>query len=68
MSGGLYPFTLRRVEGGAPQDLGPNRKTAETAGHSSHRIQTLESLNHLFQTSESGLPHEYSQIVETMVP
>ena len=31
-SGGLYPFKLSLVSGIAPEDLGPNRRTVETAG------------------------------------
>ena len=31
-------------------------------------IKELPRLNHMFQTSETGLPGEYSRIEETMAP
>ncbi len=38
------------------------------AGNTNFSVKSLPSLNHLFQTSKSGLPMEYENIAETIAP
>ncbi|MDJ0839449.1 MAG: alpha/beta fold hydrolase [Acidobacteriota bacterium] len=38
------------------------------AGNKHYRIEVLDKLNHLFQTSETGSPAEYAKIEETISP
>ena len=40
----------------------------EAGGNEAYAVEVLPSLNHLFQTSETGAPSEYAQIEETMAP
>jgi pimeloyl-ACP methyl ester carboxylesterase len=40
----------------------------KAGGNSDYTIAHLPGLNHLFQTSKTGLPSEYAQIEETMSP
>jgi hypothetical protein len=37
-------------------------------GNKDYTIKLMPSMNHLFQTCETGLPSEYSRIEETMSP
>jgi pimeloyl-ACP methyl ester carboxylesterase len=39
-----------------------------SAGNQDYSIETFDGLNHLFQTSETGSPLEYSRIEETISP
>lgn len=50
------------------ENLGSIRATLEAAGHQQFEIVEFPSLNHLFQTSKTGLPAEYGQIEETIAP
>lgn len=40
----------------------------KAAGNTDYTIVHLPALNHLFQTSKTGLPAEYGQIEETIAP
>ena len=40
----------------------------EEGGNQNFTVVELPSLNHLFQTTETGLPDEYYLIEETMSP
>ena len=46
----------------------PLRAALETSGHADFEIAILPKLNHLFQTSQSGMPQEYASIEETFAP
>jgi hypothetical protein len=49
-------------------NLGQVQRALEQAGHADFSLEVLDGLNHLFQTSDSGLPIEYGQIEETFAP
>lgn len=52
-----------------PDDNLPLIETALATGPCpSHVVHKLPGLNHLFQTSETGLPEDYAQIDETFAP
>ena len=40
----------------------------ESGGNKNYRVVELPSLNHLFQTAETGAPSEYAEIEETFSP
>jgi hypothetical protein len=42
--------------------------TLKAAGNKDVTVMRLPKLNHLFQTSETGLPGEYVKIEETIAP
>jgi alpha/beta superfamily hydrolase len=44
------------------------RKALEKGGNEQFTIQILPNLNHLFQTSETGDPSEYTELEETFSP
>jgi hypothetical protein len=50
----------------------PNLKeieeSLESGGNENYTVKKLLGLNHLFQTAQTGLPSEYSQIEETISP
>lgn len=46
----------------------PVNQTTYEAGNTRGKTMILPGLNHLFQTSTTGAPAEYSQIAETMAP
>jgi pimeloyl-ACP methyl ester carboxylesterase len=47
---------------------GPVEKALAEGGNADHDVVTFDSLNHMFQTAETGLPTEYPKITETMSP
>jgi len=49
-------------------NLGGIEAALKKGGNTRFTIQELPGLNHLFQTSETGAPSEYSQIEETFSP
>jgi fermentation-respiration switch protein FrsA (DUF1100 family) len=50
------------------ENLGPAEEALREGGNSDFTVRELESLNHLFQTADTGSPTEYAQIEETMAP
>ena len=50
------------------QNLPEIAKALKEGGNSAVTIRELANLNHLFQTSKTGAPTEYSQIEETFAP
>ncbi len=50
------------------QNLGPMASALAAAGNADISINVLPKLNHLFQTSATGLPSEYATIEETFAP
>ncbi len=51
-----------------PENMPPLRTALEAAPTDDFSIIELPGLNHLFQTSDSGLPDEYARIEETFAP
>ena len=51
-----------------PENMPPLREALEAAPTDDFSIVELPDLNHLFQTSETGLPDEYARIEETFSP
>jgi len=49
-------------------DLNLPPMNAALEGNDAATVETLDGLNHLFQTSASGMPQEYSSIEQTMAP
>ena len=41
---------------------------SRVTGHNDYLVEELPELNHLFQTSKTGLPSEYNIIEETFSP
>ena len=52
----------------AKENLSAIAQALTTGGNKDHKEVELPGLNHLFQTSRSGLPTEYGQIEETISP
>ena len=52
----------------ADENLAMIEKGLKSGGNKNYTIKKLEGLNHLFQTSDTGLETEYSKIEETMSP
>jgi len=50
------------------QNLDEIEAALKAGGNPDYTIAHLPALNHLFQTSKSGLPAEYAQIEETIAP
>jgi pimeloyl-ACP methyl ester carboxylesterase len=50
------------------ENLAGIEEALESGGNMDYTIKILPNLNHLFQTSKTGLPSEYSEIEETMSP
>lgn len=49
-------------------NIPPIEKTLKESGSPNYRVEILQGLNHLFQTSGTGLPSEYGTIEETFAP
>jgi hypothetical protein len=49
-------------------NLPPIEQALKTSGNNDYRVMRPAKLNHLLQTSETGLPLEYARIEETMAP
>jgi pimeloyl-ACP methyl ester carboxylesterase len=49
-------------------NLPPIEQALKTSGNDDYRVMRPAKLNHLLQTSETGLPLEYARIEETMAP
>ena len=62
------------IFGGKDLQVSPevNREPVEKAlaegGNTDHEVVTFDSVNHMLQTAETGLPMEYPKITETMSP
>src|SRR5262249_17864161 len=52
----------------ATENLREIEATLKAAGNKDVTMIRLPKLNHLFQTSETGLPDEYGKIEETFAP
>ena len=52
----------------AKEDLAGIDAALKAAGNRDYRVVELPGLNHLFQTSKTGLPAEYAGIDETIAP
>lgn len=52
----------------AEDNLGHMEKVLKEAGHQDFETVEMPDLNHLFQTSETGLLEEYAKIEETFAP
>lgn len=52
----------------ATANLAATEKALKAAGNKRYTIKELPSLNHIFQTAETGQVHEYGTIEETMAP
>jgi len=50
------------------ENLPPIRAALELGPSPHHLVRELPGLNHLFQTSQTGLPSDYAQIEETIAP
>ena len=50
------------------EDLEAIDRALKDGGNRDYKIVLLPSLNHLFQTSQTGSPTEYSEIEETLAP
>lgn len=56
------------VQVSAKENLALIAAALEAAGNSDFTVTSLPNLNHLFQTSQTGLPNEYGEIEETISP
>jgi len=56
------------VQCDAEQNLTAMEKSLKKGQNSNYRVEALTGLNHLFQTSESGSPYEYTQLEEIIAP
>ena len=50
------------------ENLAAMERSLKEAGNNQYKLQTLQGLNHLFQTAESGSPYKYEQIAEIISP
>ena len=50
------------------QNLPAIEAALKAGGNTDGTVRSFPNLNHLFQTSKTGLPNEYAQIEETMAP
>ena len=50
------------------QNLPAIEAALKAGGNTDGTFRSFPNLNHLFQTSKTGLPNEYAQIEETMAP
>ncbi len=64
----LALFGERDLQVAPSQNRPPLEAALKTSGHHDHEIHVFPSLNHLFQTSKTGLPSEYATIEETISP
>jgi fermentation-respiration switch protein FrsA (DUF1100 family) len=58
----------RDLQVSAKQNVPAIEAALRAAGNTQFTIRTFPELNHLFQTSKTGLVTEYSEIEETMAP
>ncbi|MFN7949891.1 MAG: alpha/beta hydrolase [Blastocatellia bacterium] len=56
------------VQAAAKENLSLIAAALKAGGNRDYTIQSFPKLNHLFQTSETGLPHEYERSEETIAP
>jgi fermentation-respiration switch protein FrsA (DUF1100 family) len=52
----------------ARENLAAIEQALHSGGNTDVTVKELPGLNHLFQTAQTGLPQEYSQIEETIAP
>ena len=64
----LALFGERDLQVAPSQNRPPLEAALKISGHQDYEIQVFPSLNHLFQTSKTGLPSEYGTIEETISP
>jgi uncharacterized protein len=64
----LALFGERDLQVAPSQNRPPLEAALKTSGNRDHEIHVFPSLNHLFQTSTTGLPSEYATIEETISP
>ncbi len=50
------------------ENMPPIEEALKAAGNKDYKLVELPELNHLLQTSRTGLPAEYSKITETIAP
>ena len=50
------------------ENLAAMERSLQKAGNKHVELKSLEGLNHLFQTAETGSPYEYEQIAEIIAP
>lgn len=50
------------------ENLAAMERSLQKAGNKHYELISLDGLNHLFQTAESGSPYEYEQIAEIIAP
>ena len=50
------------------QNLPAIKGALEARGNKDYTVTELPNLNHMFQTSETGVPSEYAKIEETIAP
>ena len=50
------------------ENMPPIEEALKAAGNKDYKLVELPGLNHLLQTSQTGLPAEYSKIAETIAP
>lgn len=56
------------VQVAADENLPVIKEALESSGNKNVRIEKLENINHLMQTSKTGQPNEYSSLEETVSP
>ena len=52
----------------AKENLSLIADALKTGGNADYTVKAFPKLNHLFQTSQTGLPDEYGKIEETISP
>jgi pimeloyl-ACP methyl ester carboxylesterase len=50
------------------ENLAAMERSLQKAGNEHYELHSLQGLNHLFQTAETGSPYEYEQIAEIISP
>jgi pimeloyl-ACP methyl ester carboxylesterase len=56
------------VQVSAKENLALISAALQTGGNKDFTVKSFPKLNHLFQTSQTGLPNEYGEIEETIAP
>jgi pimeloyl-ACP methyl ester carboxylesterase len=56
------------VQCNAQQNLPAIEESLKKGGNSDYRVEALPGLNHLFQTSDTGSPYEYTRLEEIIAP
>ena len=64
----LALFGERDLQVASSQNRPPLEAALKLSGHQDYEIHAFPSLNHLFQSSTTGLPSEYGTIEETLSP